>query len=226
MMSRVCSLLTKPFSSIWSYLHSKNIVMVNQEATTPLPKVLYSATKKVTPTIHKPLLSALKSFKRSEMKKDTIFFHGSREHSQDVNLIEKSLLGTRKWFSEDAKYAVSYAFYGNELLGRPLLWKCKLKENIPSLIGKQFSLQNVSPWSLGLFANQFANSFADYGNLIFQSEGAVALLDHFTENRYEEILIGNHILVVEVLEVIVLPDKKELAEKFAETLSPMYNHPS
>lgn len=196
-------------SSTLNHLPSDAINSINSQNETPALPVPSSQ-------LHQPLLTALKLYPSTFLTVGTILFHGSREHSPETDYSGRSLTGTRKWFSQDAAYAVGYAFYGSNKpeLGQRLLWKCRVIAPIPSLIGSQFALFKQSgqdssfPW-------KFPSLFGAYANEIFQNSGPSALLDHPRDEIYKEILIASHRKVVEIIEVIVLPEDRDTADKIA-----------
>ena len=61
-------------------------------------------------TTHLPLVQALSRSQQHQVKAGRVLFHGCVDTSQDTDLQGQRLLGSRKWLSEDAEYAVSYAY--------------------------------------------------------------------------------------------------------------------
>jgi hypothetical protein len=166
-------------------------------------------------SLHKPLLDKINDFEKVYLSAGTIIYHGSREDSPHTDYEGKNLLGTRKWFSQDLAYAVDYAFYDSHAqLGKPLLWKCKLKYDIECLKGSQFSLVKSSPWGGG-FPYKFPDNFHKYARQVQGEQLSYLLVDHFSDEKFFEILVASHENLIEVIEVFVLPDNKGTAKKHA-----------
>lgn len=166
---------------------------------------------------HKPLLDALKECETKELPKGTLIYHGSRAHDQHTNFLEKELTGTRKWFSEDACYVAGYAFFDmtTEEFGSRLLWICRLNKPITGLLGNQCSFQTSSPWSIQDFPRKFPDNFGIYAKEAQRiTDSSIALLNFYDKKESSEILIWGHTSVVEVIEVIVLPETKDDALEF------------
>lgn len=164
--------------------------------------------------LHAPLLAALGRFERRTLPAGTLLFHGSRAGSPHTDAAGQRLMGTRKWFSEDAAYAVSYGFVDGNQFGEPLLWVCRTLNEIGALEGSQFGLRNTQPWGAA-FPGKFPTHFADYASEILGGTGPYALLDHHDGSRYGEVLVTSPEAAVEVLEVVQLPSVKIDAERFA-----------
>jgi hypothetical protein len=156
----------------------------------------------------------MRVFRQGTLPAGTLLFHGSNERSPHTDFANSSLLGTRKWFSQSAKYAVSYAFNSGDGLGGGLLWVCTLKCDVPFLAGSQSSLKTVSPWD-GQFPWQFPDNFGRYAGTILDTHGPNCLLDHEDDGRFKEILIVSHQAVLQVVNVIQLPSEKSAAEQYA-----------
>ena len=164
------------------------------------------------------LLSELRKFKRITLKKGLILYHGSREYSYFTEYKNRSLTGTRKWFSEDKYNAINYAFCDRHRdLGKRLLWKIKLTEDIICLHGRQVKLMPFSPWNVE-FPFKFPDNFSIYANEILGVQVSHALVDHFNNGIFLEILLTNHMNSIEVLDVTQLPNNKDKAIKFMEVL--------
>ena len=73
--------------------------------------------------LHAPLLEMIKEFKKQTLLKDLIIYHGSREFSPHTDYKNKTLSGTRKWFSQDFELACSYANRDEARYGKKLLFK-------------------------------------------------------------------------------------------------------
>ena len=164
--------------------------------------------------MHTPLIQALQSFPKSTLPTGMQLFHGGRSKSPHCNETTKQLSGTRKWLSQSAEYAVSYAFNDIGELGSHLLWVCELQIDIPSLEGSQFSLIQVSPWTSS-FPWDFPNAFHEYAKTVIPGNGSRALLDHKANNLFKEILITEPVVAIKVVDVVVLPQNKPAAEALA-----------
>jgi hypothetical protein len=167
-----------------------------------------------TNPLHAPLLEALGKFERRTLPAGTLLFHGSRSGSPHTDAAARRLTGSRKWFSEDAAYAVSYGFVDSDHLGAPLLWVCRTRHEITSLKGSQFGLRNVQPWGAA-FPGKFPTHFCDYACEILGGPGPFAFLDHHDGNRYGEVLVTSPEAAIEVIEILPLPPVKTEAERFA-----------
>lgn len=165
--------------------------------------------------MHHPLLQELKAFERLELPSGTQLFHGCRERSLHTNRRTQLLDGQRKWLSQSAEYAVSYAYVDSADLGAPLLWVCELAVNVPSLQGSQASLVSKSPWGYS-FPWEFPNAFEYYVNSVLPGTGARALLDHGKDDLYKEILLTMPAQTLRVVELIALPADKADAEALAK----------
>lgn len=167
--------------------------------------------------LHAPLLNEIKKFENVILPAERIIYHGSREFSPETDYAGRALLGTRKWFSDDQAYAVNYAFCDRHIdLGRPLLWKCKIKTDVTCLKGSQFSLVNYSPWGAA-FPYKFPDDFYKYARSIQGEQKSFVLLDHLKNDLFREILIAFQDHVIEILDVFILPDDKPTAIKYAST---------
>lgn len=164
------------------------------------------------------LLNRLRSFEVVTLKRGTVLYHGSREKSYFTELDSRSLSGSRKWVSEDKVYAVDYAFCDlHSDLGKPLLWKLELTEDIKCLHGSQFKLMPFSPWG-GSFPFKFPDNFSKYAEELIGKQKSQVLLDHFENDMFTEVLVTNHTNVLKVLDVFELPDDKSKAISFAENM--------
>ncbi|KJG66161.1 hypothetical protein [Photobacterium kishitanii] len=186
-------------------------------ATKIPPIVLPVQDEFLSPT----LLNQFKQFEVVTLKKGTILYHGSREKSifTEFNVNSRSLNGSRKWTTEDKIYAINYAFCDRHTnLGKPLLWKLKLTEDIKCLHGSQFKLIPFSPWSEDAFPSKLPDNYSKYAEELLGEQKSQILLDHFEENMYTEILIANHTNVIEIIDVFELPDNKDKAINFAKNM--------
>lgn len=165
--------------------------------------------------MHTPLFQELKVFNQLELPSGTLLFHGCREKSPHTNPQAQLLDGSRKWLSQSAVYASSYAFVDSADLGARLLWVCELAENVPSLQGSQASLVSKSPWGSS-FPWDFPNAFVDYANAVLPGTGARALLDHRKGDIYKEILLTMPAQALRVVRIIELPADKAVAEALAQ----------
>lgn len=186
--------------------------VTNAVATSTAAKTAPSSEK----PLHAPLLQAMRAFRQGTFPAGTQLFHGSNVESPYTDFANQSLQGTRKWLSQSAKYAVSYAFNSGDGLGAGLLWVCTLKCDVPFLAGSQSSLKAVSPWE-ERFPWEFPNNFGWYAEAILNTHGPICLLDHEDDGRFKEILIVSHQAVLEVVDMIQLPSEKSAAEKHALT---------
>lgn len=182
--------------------------------------VATSAAAKTAPSsekpLHAPLLQAMRAFRPGTLPAGMQLFHGSNVKSPYTDFANQSLQGTRKWLSESAEYAVSYAFNSGDGLGAGLLWVCTLKCDVPFLAGSQSSLKAVSPWD-GQFPWQFPNNFGRYAEAILDTGGPICLLDHEDHGRFNEVLIVSHQAVLQIVDVIQLPAEKSAAERYVQT---------
>ena len=119
--------------------------------------------------LHPSLLSALSKFSRTWVPAGTLLFHGGRSKSPHADPTAPKLTGTRKWFSEDAAYAVSYSFVDGDEFGDPLLWVCRARHDIAALHGSQFGLLQSQPWG-SAFPWTFPSQFADYAGVVLGGE--------------------------------------------------------
>lgn len=154
--------------------------------------------------LHTPLLNKIEKFKKQTLPKDLIIYHGCREFSSQTDYINKSLTGTRKWFSQDYDYACFYTRQDPPSCGKKLIWKCRLKLELLCLEGSQNSLKDSTPWKESEFPDKFPNEYHHYAKKIINSDQTIGLLDHYVNNAYREILIPNHNEVIDILEVIVV----------------------
>jgi plasmid fertility inhibition factor len=168
----------------------------------------------VAKPLHAPLLSALSKFKRAAIPAGTLLFHGGRSKSPHADPVARKLTGTRKWFSEDAEYAVSYSFVDGDQYGTPLLWVCRARHDIAALQGSQYGLLQSQPWGPA-FPGTFPSQFVDYAGAILGSAGPFALLDHHDGERYQEVLMTSPEDATHVVELIELPHSKAAAEQLA-----------
>jgi hypothetical protein len=165
--------------------------------------------------LHHPLLAALGGFKRTYLPANTLLFHGGRSGSPHADPETLKLAGSRKWFSEDAVYAVSYSYIDSEKYGVPLLWVCRARLDISALHGSQFGLRHSHPCG-SAFPEAFPNKFVDYAGALLGGKGPFALLDHKNGERFQEVLVTEPESSIQVVEVVTLPSKKELAEQYAQ----------
>lgn len=166
--------------------------------------------------MHTSLLAALRNFDKQKLSAGRKLFHGSREKSRHTDYMNQILSGSRKWLSESAEYAVSYAFVDPGDLGDRLLWVCELTQDVEALAGRQKSLIQVSPWKSD-FPWSFPNNFGAYANEVFNAEGPKALLDHRQGDLFMEVLLTMPETVLKVIEVVKLPEEKSDAERFARS---------
>jgi hypothetical protein len=176
---------------------------------------------KATFTLHQPLLDALRSFERTKLSKGMILFHGCNSSSAHTDCENHRLLGTRKWFSQDASYAVDYSCSYSGLPDRKLLWVCEVKTEVPALFGSQFSLKSVSPWD-GAFPWKFPSAYEEYARHILETDQSVALLDHKSGDIFGEILITSPSEAIQVIEVREVPDDIASARKLGFELNTEY----
>lgn len=162
------------------------------------------------PSLHLPLVAAMKSFPGKQMPKGRILYHGSRELSPHTNFAGKQLLGTRKWFSENPVYASNYAFYDSGPLGAHLIWVCRLADDLDGIQGSQSSLAPHSPWG-NSFPWNFPDSFGQYIGASHGIVNAAALFDHQNDGLFEEILIANHSSAIDIIDVEILPNSTQAA---------------
>lgn len=164
--------------------------------------------------IHKPLLGALSEFGQGVLPKGTRLFHGSRAESPHTNAKGRLLSGTRKWLSQSAEYAVSYAFVHQGDFGDRLLWVCELMADVPAFVGSQSALVRMSPWGAS-FPWKFPDSFVDYAQHLIPGGGPRALLDHRREFGYGEVLLTEPSAALAVVDLRALPEDKREAERLA-----------
>lgn len=165
--------------------------------------------------MHPPLLSALQAFERGLLPKGTQLFHGSRAQGPNTDPAARILIGTRKWLSQSAEYATSYAYYDDGRdLGSRLLWVCNLTTDVPYIRGHQASLVSASPWS-NAFPFNFPNAFGAYASKIIPGGGPRALVDHEEDGRFKEVLLTEPKLALCVVDVLELPESKAGAEQLA-----------
>jgi hypothetical protein len=164
--------------------------------------------------LHAPLLQAMQAFRQGTVPAGTQLFHGSNVKSPYTDFANQSLQGTRKWLSQSAKYAVSYAFNSGDGLGAGLLWVCTLNFDVRFLAGSQSSLKAVSPWE-GRFPWEFPNNFGRYAEAILGTSGPICLLDHEDDGQFKEVLIVSHRDALQIVNVIQLPADKSAAERYA-----------
>ncbi|PWE16089.1 hypothetical protein [Alcaligenes faecalis] len=164
--------------------------------------------------MHLPLLAALRKFGQKKLPTSLKLFHGSRENSPSTDYVNRTLNGTRKWLSQSAEYAVSYAFTDSGDLGDRLLWVCELTQEVEALEGRQASLISVSPWG-DMFPWEFPNAFGIYANAVFGTEGPKVLLDHRQDELYKEVLLTMPQAALQVIEIVKLPEDKSAAEYLA-----------
>ena len=166
--------------------------------------------------MHLPLLAALRTFPQKKLPAGLKIFHGSREKSLYTNYVARTLNGTRKWLSQSAEYAVSYAFVDPGDLGDRLLWVCELTQDVEALDGRQKSLISVSPWG-SAFPWKFPNAFGAYANAVFGANGPKVLLDHWQNDLCKEVLLTMPQAALQVIEVVKLPEDKSDAEYLARS---------
>lgn len=165
--------------------------------------------------MHPPLIDALSKFARTTLPVGTRLFHGARSRSPHTDLAGRTLLGSRKWASQSAKYAVSYAFVDEEGYGERHLWVCALAVDVPALQGGQGSLLPFSPWGAE-FPWEFPNAFGMYASAIMGVAGPVALLDHpGNGGRFREVLLTCPAAAITVLDIVKLPNDKAASENLA-----------
>jgi hypothetical protein len=165
--------------------------------------------------LYPPLLSALNRFRRVSISAGALLFHGGRTKSPHADFRTHKLTGTRKWFSEDATYAVSYSFVDSDEYGTPLLWVCRARNDIVALHGSQYELLKSQPWGEAAFPWAFPSRFADYAGAVLGGTGPYALLDLHDGARYQEILVTSPEDAIHVIDAVELPRAKSAAEEFA-----------
>lgn len=164
--------------------------------------------------MHQAVLDEVKKFKVKQLPAGTRLYHGCYEGSLYTDRPSGLLAGSRKWFSQSAKLAVSYGYDKNKTEGRPLLWVCKLTVDVPCLEGRQGSLESLWP-SWEIFPSAFPNAFEEYAKSVLPGSGSRALLDHFIDGIYREILLTAPQSAVVVVDTIELPPIKADAEALA-----------
>ncbi|OEE65871.1 hypothetical protein A1OO_08665 [Enterovibrio norvegicus FF-33] len=159
-------------------------------------------------------LKLLKNYNKDELPKGMILYHGTIELGTQTCVKSSLLAGTRKWFSEDKIYAANYAFANaGDNLGRRYLWKCRLKSNLAGIEGSQLKLSQKSPWK-GEFPWKFPNHYHLYARKILGEKASYGFFNEYVNGIYQEVLVTEHNNVIEVIEVIELPDTKEKAIAF------------
>jgi len=171
--------------------------------------------------LHLPLLSALSSFPQGHLRVGQIIFHGCSATSQDIDVLGRCFLGTRKWFSSNAIYAAGYGRIFGGAKGDGLIWVCKVKAIVPALIGSQNSLLPASPWT-AQFPKMLPDEFGRYASKILKKNGPNALLDFQEAIGYREILISYPQLVLDVLGILPVPTDITLSDRLGRRLNALY----
>lgn len=205
----------------WLFNSLFNRQPVNERSTVAPVLSSQPAVQSVPPLLHQPLLMAMQAFDVKILPAGTVLYHGSREFSRYTDYAQRKLLGTRKWLSQNAPYAAQYAFNDpdpNGVLGKRLFWICELTCDLQCLEGRQMSLSTVAPihWN---FPGDFPSNYATYATQILklQPTSPVALLDHFSDSLYKEVLLAQHVAAISVRNVIELPVDKPAAEMLVRT---------
>lgn len=195
-----------------------------------VPPVLPTEAKTAAPTppnasaddlLHRPLLEKLATFKRHSLRSGQILFHSCYASSEYTDVSARRLGGPRKWVSEDASYACDYGGAFNRKPGDTgHLWVCRIRQEVPALVGLQSSLIAHSPWGQD-FPWQFPNTFELYANAVLDAVGPVALFNNREEGK-SEILNTSPERALEVVEVLTLPDDAEEARALGCTLNEKY----
>jgi hypothetical protein len=205
--------LKKLFSLLTTYSQQQQL-----EKTLPIFRPTVADDK----LLHPELLKSLKRFKRTELTKGKVLFHGCTSTSQDIDLKEKQLIGTRKWLSCDASYACDYGNAYNAADGNGLLWVCRIKSTVHALAGSQSSLSKLGAWPTEQFPYKFPNEFERYAQNILNISKSVALLDHQSDIGFQEILITSPKNIIEVIEIIHLPKNIDEARELGKNLNVKY----
>ena len=103
-----------------------------------------------------------------------------------------------------------------------MLWVCRIRQDIPALIGSQKSLLKAAPWPCYEFPWRLPNEFESYAQKILNEVGSVALLDHRDAAHFNEILITSPEHVIDVVEIIKLPQGPEEARAIGRDLNEKY----
>ena len=167
-------------------------------------------------TTYLPLVQALSRSQQHQFKAGRVLFHGCVDTSQDTDLHGRRLLGSRKWLSEDAEYAVSYAYCNGA--GVPLLWECRLAVDATAFFARQPKLCEFAPWGASS-PWEFPSGFERHAKAALGRDSPVIFLDHLQDDgRFREVLVPSPAANLIVETVHVLPAKKQEAEAFARQL--------
>jgi hypothetical protein len=165
---------------------------------------------------HLPLVQALSRSQQHQVKAGRVLFHGCVDTSQDTDLQGQRLLGSRKWLSEDAEYAVSYAYCNGA--GVPLLWECRLAVDATAFFARQPTLFAFAPWGASS-PWEFPSGFERHAKAALGQNSPVIFLDHPQEDgRFKEVLVPSPAVSLIVDRVHRLPSAKQEAEAFARQL--------
>lgn len=171
--------------------------------------------------LHRPLLEKLATFERHSLRSGQIVFHGCYTSSDYTDVSARQLGGPRKWVSENASYACDYGGAFNRKPGDTgHLWVCRIRQDVPALIGLQSSLIAHSPWGQD-FPWQFPNAFERYANAVLDAVGPIAFFNN-REDAMSEILLTSPERALEVVDVLTLPDDPEGARALGRTLNEKY----
>lgn len=175
-----------------------------------------SSTFSGSSSIHSSLVQALSRSQQRSVKAGLVLFHGCVDTSQDTDLQGRRLLGSRKWLSEDAEYAVSYAYCHGA--GVPLLWECRLAVDATAFVARQQALCDFvpgaafSPWA-------FPNAFERHAKAALGQDSPVILLDHlWDDGQFKEVLVPSPAASLIVERIHCLPADKQEGEAFARQL--------
>lgn len=165
---------------------------------------------------HPALVQALSRSQQRQVKAGWVLFHGCVDSSQDTDLQGQRLLGSRKWLSEDAEYAVSYAYCNGA--GAPLLWQCRLAVDATAFIARQPTLFEFAPWGTAS-PWEFPSAFERHAKAALQLDSSVIFLDHLQDDgRFREVLVPSPAANLIVEKIHRLPAGKQEAEAFARQL--------
>lgn len=165
---------------------------------------------------HPPLVQALSRSQQRPFKAGRVLFHGCVDTSQDTDLQGQRLIGSRKWLSEDAEYAVSYAYCNGS--GVPLLWQCRLAVDATAFFARQPKLFEFAPWGSSS-PWEFPSGFERHAKAALGRDSPVIFIDHLQDDgRFKEVLVPRPAVNLIVERVHRLPEAKQEAEAFARQL--------
>lgn len=165
---------------------------------------------------HLPLVDALSRSQQRPAKAGWVLFHGCVDTSQDTDLQGRRLLGSRKWLSEDAEYAVSYAYCNGA--GVPLLWECRLAVDATAFVARQPTLFESAPWGPAS-PWEFPSAFERHARAALGNDSPVIFLDHLKDDgQFKEVLVPDPAANLIVARIHLLPADKQEAEAFARQL--------